>query len=128
MPSSIMNVVVDCARPYELARFWSRVLDRPVDPEAEPGHDEVVVGLPGGEQLYFAKVPELKTVKNRMHLCVQPDVSRDDEVRRLLDLGASVVDDRRRPDGRGWVVMGDPEGNEFCVLRSVAEWPESAGA
>jgi hypothetical protein len=126
MPSSIMNIVVDCARPYELAQFWSQALHRPVDGDAAPDHDEVVVELAGGEQLYFAKVPEPKAVKNRLHLCLQPDVPRDDEVQRLLGLGAVVVDDRRRPDGRGWVVMGDPEGNEFCVLRSVAEWPESA--
>lgn len=126
MPTSIMNIAVDCANPYALAQFWSRVMAGPINADAQPDHDEVVVGLASGEQLYFAKVPEPKTVKNRLHLCLQPEVPRDEEVRRLQALGASIVADRRRPDGRGWVVMGDPEGNEFCVLRSVAEWPESA--
>ena len=83
--------------------------------------------MPHGQQLYFTRVPEPKTVKNRMHLCLQPDIPRDQEVDRLVGLGATVVADRRNPaTGGGWVVMGDPEGNEFCVLRSVAEWPESA--
>jgi len=61
-------------------------------------------------------VPEGKAVKNRLHLDLQPQgVRRDDEVQRLLGLGATVVGDRRQPDGTGWVTMADPEGNEFCV-------------
>jgi hypothetical protein len=47
--------------------------------------------------------------------------TRDEEAARLLGLGATLVDDQRRPDGTGWVVLGDPEGNEFCVERSTAE-------
>ena len=49
------------------------------------------------------------------------DRTRDDEVTRLLELGATLIDDRRNPDGTGWAVLGDPEGNEFCVERSAAE-------
>jgi predicted enzyme related to lactoylglutathione lyase len=60
-------------------------------------------------------------VKNRLHLCLQPDIPRDEEVERLLGLGATLFDDRRNPDGTGWAVLTDPEGNEFCVLRSAAE-------
>jgi hypothetical protein len=61
-------------------------------------------------------------VKNRVHLDVAPTgTTRDEEVSRLLDLGATLVDDQRRPDGTGWAVLGDPEGNEFCVERSAAE-------
>jgi hypothetical protein len=61
-------------------------------------------------------------VKNRLHLDLQPQgIRRDDEVQRLLGLGATVVGDRRRPDGTGWVTMADPEGNEFCVERSDLE-------
>ncbi len=61
-------------------------------------------------------------MKNRVHLClVAVDGGRDPEVARLLELGASVYDDRRTPDGRGWVVLQDPEGNEFCIVRSEAE-------
>lgn len=57
-----------------------------------------------------------------MHLDLQPtEGTRDDGVRRLVALGANMVADRRRPDGSGWVVMADPEGNEFCVERSDEE-------
>ncbi len=72
--------------------------------------------------LLFIRVPEAKVVKNRVHLDVRPDEgTRDEEVERLLALGATVLADRRRPDGTGWVVLADPEGNEFCVERSAAE-------
>lgn len=61
-------------------------------------------------------------VKNRVHLDLQPtDRTRDEEVERLLGLGASLVSDFRNPDGTGWALMADPEGNEFCVERSVEE-------
>ncbi|MDQ3733323.1 MAG: VOC family protein, partial [Actinomycetota bacterium] len=60
--------------------------------------------------------------KNRLHLDLRPtDRTRDEEVARLLALGASLIDDRRRPDGTGWAVLADPEGNEFCVERSAVE-------
>jgi predicted enzyme related to lactoylglutathione lyase len=65
-------------------------------------------------------------VKNRMHLDLRPTArSRDEEVSRLLGIGASLVDDQRRADGSGWVVMADPEGNEFCVVRSARERGEA---
>jgi Glyoxalase-like domain len=67
-------------------------------------------------------VPEPKTVKNRVHLDLMPtDRTRDEEVERLLGIGATLVADHRRPDGTGWVVLADPEGNEFCIERSAAE-------
>jgi hypothetical protein len=57
-----------------------------------------------------------------MHLDLEPvERTRDEEVERLLRLGATLYDDQRRPDGMGWVVLTDPEGNEFCVVRSRAE-------
>ncbi|MBT2469094.1 VOC family protein [Streptomyces sp. ISL-66] len=65
-------------------------------------------------------MPEGKTVKNRLHLDVSPiDASTEDEVTRLLGLGATTTDVGQGPD-RGWVVMADPEGNEFDVLRTLA--------
>jgi predicted enzyme related to lactoylglutathione lyase len=71
---------------------------------------------------FFQDVPEGKSVKNRIHLDVQPvDRTRDEEVEWLVGIGASIVADHRQPDGTGWVVMADPEGNEFCVERSAAE-------
>jgi predicted enzyme related to lactoylglutathione lyase len=61
-----------------------------------------------------------------VHLDLQPTIrSRDEEVTRLLGIGASLVDDQRRADGTGWVVLADPEGNEFCVERSARERGES---
>ncbi len=70
----------------------------------------------------FIQVPEPKAGKNRLHLDLVPrDRTRDAEVHRILALGANLVDDRRDADGTGWAVLTDPEGNEFCVLRSDAE-------
>ncbi|MFF4257847.1 VOC family protein [Streptomyces sp. NPDC001663] len=121
MVSVVQNVAIDCADAYELARFWSEVLDCPLHPEDKPGAPETEVMLPEGPLLHFNQVPEPKTVKNRIHLCLRPETSREEEVERLLGLGATLVTDRRQSDGAGWAVLADPEGNEFCVLRSAAE-------
>ncbi len=123
MTSVVRHVTFDVAPPYEpydLAQFWSRVVGAPVSEDDRPGADEcLVAGTPG---LLFVRVPEAKTLKNRVHLDLQPtDRTRDEEVARLLGLGATQVADLRRPDGTGWVVLADPEGNEFCVERSAAE-------
>ncbi|MFE2627740.1 VOC family protein [Streptomyces sp. NPDC059374] len=121
MVSVLQNVAIDCADAYELARFWSRVTGCPLDPDARPGDLEAQVSLAEGPALYFNRVPEPKTVKNRLHLCLRPETSREQEVDRLLGLGATLVGDLRNPDGSGWVVLADPEGNEFCVLRSDSD-------
>ena len=122
MPSDIRNICIDCADPWELARFWSAALGRPVLEENEPGDDEVGIPLDDhGGELILLRVPEEKVVKNRVHVCLQPQGARDEEIERLLGLGASMYDDRRTEDGAGWAVLTDPVGNEFCVLRSAAE-------
>lgn len=122
MVSFIRNVSFDCPDPYALAQFWSQVVGHPVDAGFGPGDTEVVIVPPGGPRLFFQAVPEAKTVKNRVHVCLQPDDrERDAEVGRLLALGAEIADDHREPDGGGWVVMLDPAGNEFCMSRSAAE-------
>ncbi|MFW6690496.1 VOC family protein [Streptomyces sp. MAR4 CNX-425] len=121
MTSVVENVAIDCADAYELALFWSGVTGSPVDPEDGPGSEETRVLLPGGPALYFNTVPEPKTAKNRIHLCLRPETRREEEVERLLALGAGFVADHRNPDGSGWAILSDPEGNEFCVLRSAAE-------
>jgi hypothetical protein len=121
MVSVVQNVAIDCADAYELARFWSRVTGRPPAPDSRPGDRETQVPLAEGLALYFNQVPEPKTVKNRIHLCLRPETTRDDEVARLLRLGATYVADRRNPDGTGWAVLADPEGNEFCILRSDSD-------
>ncbi|HEX6517211.1 MAG TPA: VOC family protein [Nocardioidaceae bacterium] len=121
MASRIMNTCIDCADPYSLAEFWSKVLDVPMDPEDTPEGDEAGFEIAPGQNLLFLKVPEPKQVKNRMHICLEPQQRRDAEVERLLGIGATMYDDLRQPDGSGWAVLRDPEGNEFCVLRSAAE-------
>jgi predicted enzyme related to lactoylglutathione lyase len=125
MTSIIQNICFDCAAPYPLAEFWSQVLGIPVDEDCEPGDDEVGFLLRPGQYFLCLKVPEPKVVKNRVHLCLEPQQVRDTEVDRLLGIGATMVDDRRKADGLGWAVLADPEGNEFCVLRSAEERAEN---
>jgi hypothetical protein len=119
MASSIGTITFDCADPYRLAEFWSYTLGRPVSAECKPDDEEV--WLDGEPGVLFIRVPEAKSVKNRVHLDLVPDGTRDDEVARLLERGARQLDDRRQPDGKGWVVLADPEGNELCILRGTAE-------
>ncbi|MFB6704033.1 VOC family protein [Streptomyces sp. NPDC056333] len=121
MFSVLQNVAIDCADAYELAQFWSSVTGRPLHPEDGPGDRETQVLLAEGPVLYFNQVPEAKTIKNRIHLCLRPETSRDQEVERLMGLGATFVADHRNPDGSGWAILADPEGNEFCVLRSESD-------
>ncbi len=117
----IRNVALDCADPYQLALFWSEVMGAQIDEDCAPGDEEVGIRLPGSPTLFFQRVPEPKAVKNRMHICLEPDVLRDVEIERVVALGATMVQDYREPDGTGWAVLADPEGNEFCVLRSAVE-------
>jgi hypothetical protein len=98
----------------------------PDDPN-EPGHEECMIfSTDGRTRLLFIEAPEGKQVKNRIHFDLRPiDATREEEVSRLIGLGATEVADHRRSDGSGWVTLADPEGNEFCVLRddSQAEDP-----
>jgi len=128
MGSVLHNITFDCADAYALASFWSKVTGHPMHDDDRPGDPEALVLLPGGPRLLFAEVPEPKTVKNRVHLCLRAPTTRDEEVERLLGIGATLVDDQRRPDGRGWVVLADPEGNEFCIERARAELSEAEQA
>jgi predicted enzyme related to lactoylglutathione lyase len=119
----LRHVTVDCADPYALGTFWSAVTGWPVSAEDEPGDPEVLVQAPPPVPgLLFIRVPEARTAKNRVHIdWVPTERSRDAEVERILGLGATVHEDHRTPDGRGWVTLQDPEGNEFCIERSEAE-------
>ncbi|WP_154793172.1 VOC family protein [Occultella kanbiaonis] len=110
-------LVVDCHDPGPLARFWAEALDWVISQDTDP---EWVVEPPEGSRedcvvadLLFIKVPEPKASKNRLHLDLRPG-DRDAEVARLEGLGARRVDVGQGED-RPWVVMADPEGNEFCV-------------
>ncbi|MFF0145623.1 hypothetical protein ATK36_1815 [Amycolatopsis sulphurea] len=121
MTAVVQNISVDCADPWQLAQFWTAVTGRPVGSDDRPGDPEIGIELDSGVLLLFLAVPEPKAGKNRLHLCLRPDRPRDEEVEHLLALGATLHSDHRRPDGTGWAVLQDPEGNEFCVLRSAEE-------
>ncbi|GHH67396.1 glyoxalase [Promicromonospora soli] len=138
MASFVSHLTVDCSDAYLLSEWWKPVLgyqDVPDDPNL-PGHDECMIVDPEGKgvTVLFIEVPESKSVKNRLHLDLRPrEGARDPELDRLLAHGATVVADRRGQygPGTGWVTLADPEGNEFCILRSsaeVAEQPAPAGA
>ncbi len=122
MTSLVRHLTFDCSDAYRLGQFWATVLDGSLADDDFPGDPEALVTAPDGSALLFVTVPEAKTVKNRVHVDLQPqDRSRDEEVDRVLALGATLVGDHRRPDGSGFVTLADPEGNEFCVERSATE-------
>ncbi|HYO31965.1 MAG TPA: VOC family protein [Nocardioidaceae bacterium] len=117
---TIQAIDVDCHEPAALATFWQHALGWRVTYESD---DEWVLEPPAGSaqdgvapDLLFLRVPDEKAVKNRLHLDLRPE-DQDAEVKRLVELGARHVD-----IGQGehsWVVLADPEGNEFCVLRAL---------
>ena len=115
MGSQWVNVVVDSEDPRRLARWWAEALgyqityERPDEVEIRSAPDRT----PG---LIFVPVPEAKKGKNRLHIDLSPD-DQDAEVERLVDMGARHVDIGQGDDVT-WVVLADPEGNEFCVLRA----------
>ena len=123
MTSKFTELSIDSADPGGLAWFWCSVLDYEVQDE-----DDGVIAIgsplvPEGKNrlgpvpptLTFAHVPEGKTIKNRLHIDVNPaDRSQDEEIARLTGLGATVLSDNR-PEF-SWVTLADPEGNEFDVL------------
>jgi predicted enzyme related to lactoylglutathione lyase len=122
MASLPHQITFDCADAYTLAQFWSQVFERPLHDDDNPGDPMALIEFEAGPGVLFIGVPEGKSVKNRLHLDVMPtDRTRDEEVQRLLGVGATLYEDHRRDDGTGWVTMLDPEGNEFCVERSRAE-------
>jgi catechol 2,3-dioxygenase-like lactoylglutathione lyase family enzyme len=120
------SIVVDCHDPVAQAGWWAEVLGWEV--AHQDGGSTLVpppaVGADGvgasssGAILEFVPVPDPKQVKNRLHIDVAPPVDGDQasEVARLESLGARRVDVGQRPSESSWVVLADPEGNEFCVL------------
>lgn len=127
MTSYLSHLSVDCLDAYTLSEFWREVLgyvDVEGDPN-EPGDVECPILDPEtGQTILFIHVPDPTPGKNKLHLDLRPRAgTRDEEVARLTELGATVIADRRdiHGPGVGWVTMADPEGNQFCVLRSEAE-------
>jgi hypothetical protein len=127
MTVRIRSITFDCRDPYLLAGFWSQVTGFREDPgnTNHPDDPEGLLAAPDGSvNLLFMRVPEAKGVKNRVHLDLvagnpAPE-ARDEEVQRIMALGATLVGDHRQSDGKGWVVLADPEGNEFCIERGVS--------
>lgn len=120
--SFVAHTTVDCRNAYELSEWWKGLLgyvDVDDDPN-EPGHEECMILDPGtGHRLLFIEVPDAELPAKRIHLDLRPrDVTQAEEVERVLAMGATLVADRRGKygPGTGWVVLEDPEGNQFCVL------------
>jgi predicted enzyme related to lactoylglutathione lyase len=110
MPSVIKSVSFDAADALALARFWAAVFGSDVDEDSTPAKAFVEAAGWGGPNIWFIRVPEPKTAKNRVHFDLRAPGAVAAEVSRLEKLGATVV--RVHP---GYTVMQDPEGNEFCV-------------
>jgi catechol 2,3-dioxygenase-like lactoylglutathione lyase family enzyme len=125
MTSRISHITIDSRNAYAQSLWWAGVLGMTEDPDDknEPGHEECLIqSIDRTTQVLFIEVPEPKQIKNRIHFDLRPtDRTRDEEVERVLALGATQVADLRNDDGTGWVVLADPEGNEFCILRSDGE-------
>jgi hypothetical protein len=110
MVTFIKSVTVDCHDALVTAQFWAAALGSNVDEDSTPEKAFVEAAGWGGPNMWFARVPEPKIAKNRLHFDLRAPGPLDDEVHRLTELGAVVV----RKD-QELVVMQDPEGNEFCV-------------
>jgi len=118
----VKALTFDCVDALALARFWAAVLGSDVDEESTP--EKAFVEAPGwgGPNMWFNRVPEPKTAKNRLHLDLRALTSVEEEVARLEGLGAGVVE---RFDSH--VVMRDPEGNEFCVEPGPGDPHQASG-
>jgi len=124
MTLSILNVTFDCADSAWVASFWGQATGWPASFDDMPGNPFWIVSETPetSPRLVFVQVPEQRTAKNRIHLDLMPSQgTQAEEMIRLESLGARVVDDRRGAEPGGWVVMADPEGNEFCVEHGLAE-------
>jgi len=112
---SVDTLTVDCHAPRLVADFWSAALGYRLK-TVDDDEAEIVSPDRSDRPLLFQVVPEGKSVKNRLHLDLRPSGSMAAEVARLEQLGATAIT-RVDEGGSFWTVMGDPEGNEFCVLR-----------
>jgi hypothetical protein len=126
MALAISHTTVNALDAYAQSVWWGSLLGWAEDPDDpnEPDHEECLILSPdGSHRILFIDVLDAKQVRNRVHFDLRPtDRTRDEEHERVLALGATDVEDQRHHgDGRGWWVMADPEGNEFCILRSDDE-------
>jgi predicted enzyme related to lactoylglutathione lyase len=120
----IQCITIDCHNPKVLSEFWAQALNWNFDENA--GEDEAYIekkletsNSDGYPDLLFIKTPDNKSVKNRMHLDLRPE-NQLEEVERLEKLGATRIEIGQSSDAATtWIVMADPEGNEFCVLKAL---------
>ena len=118
MTTSVIGLSIDASDAAALAAFWSKVLHRPVNPGATTESASIDATDPtSGPKLAFWKVPEPKSVKNRLHLDLWTDEF-EAESKRLTDLGATPVADAEKSTVR-WTTFADPEGNEFDLVGSL---------
>jgi len=120
MSEATIGLVLDCADPEALAAFWADALG--MQRRGAAGNYVMLTSPSGGlPKLLLQRVSEPKAAKNRMHLDIDtPDV--DGEVERLERIGARRLEgEDRKEHGSRWVVMVDPEGNEFCVCDAAGE-------
>lgn len=121
MATPLSAIVVDCRDALSQAKWWATVLSHQLS-ERNPNEYEVSDPSSGGTRLYFMNVPEVKTVKNRLHIDITTDGSIEGEVASLVAAGGTFVEKRQDPatlpNPDTWAVMQDPEGNEFCVLNA----------
>jgi hypothetical protein len=119
MPLVIECVLIDCVDLDVMTEFWCQALDMEHLWTGPSGGHLLTARDGSGRQLALMPSASAKVGKNRIHLDLRPDVSQASEVRRLESIGARRVDIGQAEVT--WVVMADPEGNEFCVLRSLEE-------
>jgi predicted enzyme related to lactoylglutathione lyase len=118
-PVEITDIIVDCTDPENLAGFWSALLQRPI--EGRKGPYIWLTRVTGGIGLGFQRVDQSKQSKNRVHFDVSgPDIA--SIKKRVEALGGRRLDGY---DGGGFLVMADPEGNEFCIVPEILNFDDS---
>lgn len=115
VPLPIAALAVDCADPPALAHWWSRLVGGEVEIDDD---GDATLRTPQGLAIDFLFVPDRKTVKNRLHLDLRSS-DLDTATERAIAIGATRAEDVYAGDR--WRVLRDPEGNEFCLLRPVAD-------
>jgi predicted enzyme related to lactoylglutathione lyase len=120
----IQDITIDCQNPTALAHFWAQALDWKIGEDGTEKWAYIEKNLTptnsdGYPSFLFYKTPDKKSVKNRMHLDLRPE-NQMEEVERLEKIGATRIEIGQSSDpSTTWIVMADPEGNEFCVLKGL---------
>jgi len=120
----IQDITIDCQNPRALAQFWAQALDWKIGEEATENVAYIQKNLTstnsdGYPSILFYKTPDKKSVKNRIHLDLRPE-NQLEEVERLEKIGATRIEiGQSSSSDTTWIVMADPEGNEFCVLKAL---------